>query len=222
MTPPAVPSVRAPRPGGLPAGVRYGALVALVVATCVSIVSMFETSFMSDPDAVRRSLEHAAARAPGDQDAGLLFWRTYFEALFAHRDLRMLLLLGQLFSAAFVMGSAVRLLRPRGLPREGMRRLVTSSVLVTAVLRTVDGAQSSVAVGRAIRAATPALIAQLAKTNPAAAERGTEVMLRLLALGLSGALTVAVVGSLLALATYFRSARVREAVLAEDLRAERG
>jgi hypothetical protein len=45
---------------------------------------------------------------------------------------------------AFV--AAARILRPGGMPREGMRRLLSWASLLAAILRTIDGAQFQVVI----------------------------------------------------------------------------
>src|SRR4030095_1534233 len=73
------------------------------------------------------------------------------------RHARAALLVVLAISMFFTFVSAGRVLRPAGLPREGIRRLLCGAALVSATLRTVDGAADAAFALRVPRLAHPAL-----------------------------------------------------------------
>ena len=73
------------------------------------------------------------------------------------RHARAALLVVVAISMFFTFVSAGRVLRPAGLPREGIRRLLCGAALVSAVLRTVDGAADAAFALRFARFATQVL-----------------------------------------------------------------
>ncbi len=118
------------------------------------------------------------------------------------RHARAALLIVLAISMFFTFVSAGRVLRPAGLSREGIRRLLCGSALVSAVLRTVTGGADAAFALRFARVATQLL--PPGEQFPAAS--GVTPML---AMGISVAQTVLVAGSLAIIAQYFRSARVK-------------
>ena len=56
------------------------------------------------------------------------------------REPRIALLGSLAVVCAFVFVAARRMLRPGGMPREGMRRLLSGAAISAAILRTIDGA----------------------------------------------------------------------------------
>jgi hypothetical protein len=116
-------------------------------------------------------------------------------------------------SLSFTFVCALRVVRPGGLPREGVRKLLSASALISAVLRTVEGAAQASLSLRMARSLS-ALIGQ-----PSWDDRASLVAkpyLTQAVVGLSVFQTVVVAGSLLLVAQYFRSARVREWAAVKD------
>ena len=105
--------------------------------------------------------------------------------------------------AAMALVSAVRLLRPAGVPREGVRKMLGSTALACAVLRTLDGAQST-AVARKVGAAVDKALAQ---SNPPGGY--LDGMATTGAVTMSLFFTAFFVGCFLVLSAYFGSAGVR-------------
>jgi len=129
------------------------------------------------------------------------------------RDFMAVLLVVLAVSLSFTFVCALRVLRPGGLPREGVRKLLSASALFTAVLRTIEGAVQtalSLRVGRALSA----MIGQPGWTDPALVTIRPYVTQFLV--GLSVFLTLVVAGSLLGVSQYFRSARMREWAAVQD------
>jgi hypothetical protein len=116
-------------------------------------------------------------------------------------------------TCAFVFVGASRMLRPAGMPREGMRRLISWASLLAAVLRTIDGAQFQVVVDQ--------MGVALVK-GPFPPQWGAEQLEAIKQYGPAvltwfyRALTAAVAGSFAVLGQYFRSERVRQAIVALD------
>jgi hypothetical protein len=110
----------------------------------------------------------------------------------------LLILLAVLMFFTFVC--AGRVLRPAGLPREGIRRLLCAAAVVSAVLRTLDGAAD---------AAYSLRLAHLVARLPLTRERLPAEWLAPTSLALSVGQTLLVAGTMAIIAQYFRSARVK-------------
>jgi hypothetical protein len=129
------------------------------------------------------------------------------------RELLRAVLLILAVSLSFTFVCALRVLRPGGLPREGVRKLLSASALVTAVLRTVEGAAQAALSLRVARG-----LAALS-TPPGWDERAfatAKPYLGQVVVGWSVFQTLMVAGSLLLVAQYFRSARVRAWAAVQD------
>jgi hypothetical protein len=102
-----------------------------------------------------------------------------------------------------------------GLPLERIRRLLGGSAIIAALLRTIDGAQSAV-IGRSVGAAAIDILGTLPEfQNPetlAQLEAGLPGLSAAFAMGL----TALIAGTFAWLGQYFRSERVREAIIAHD------
>jgi hypothetical protein len=119
------------------------------------------------------------------------------------RQIRAALMLVLAVSMLFTFVCALRVLRPAGLPREGIRRLLCTAAVVSAVLRTVDGAADAAFALRVARLAlTTGLLPPGQRPLPA-------WVTPTLGVGFSVGQTVLVAGTLAIIAQYFRSARVK-------------
>jgi hypothetical protein len=123
------------------------------------------------------------------------------------RQARGALLLLLAVSMFFTFVCAGRVLRPAGLPREGIRRLLCGAAVVSAVLRTVDGAAD---------AAYALRLAHLVAGILPADRQLPPGWLAPTSLGFSVARTVLVAGMLAIIAQYFRSARVKAWAALQD------
>jgi hypothetical protein len=119
------------------------------------------------------------------------------------------------FSCAFTFVAAGRLLRPRDVERDRMRRLLVISSITTALLRTVDGAQLAV-VARRVGVA----MGKVSSNASAWSEMSAEEVRRMFpsaAIGLAILQTALVAGAFALLSQYFRSQKVKQALgLARD------
>ncbi|HET9036397.1 MAG TPA: hypothetical protein VFN45_09340 [Myxococcaceae bacterium] len=125
------------------------------------------------------------------------------------RHARAALLVVLAISMFFTFVSAGRVLRPAGLPREGIRRLLCGAALVSAILRTVDGAADAAFALRFARLATQVL-------PPGQRVPSDSGLAPTLTLGTSVLQTVLVAGALAIVAQYFRSARVKAWAALQD------
>ncbi len=125
------------------------------------------------------------------------------------RHARAALLVVLAISMFFTFVSAGRVLRPAGLPREGIRRLLCGAALVSAILRTVDGAADAAFALRFARLATQVL-------PPGQQVPSDSGLAPTLTLGTSILQTVLVAATLAIVAQYFRSARVKAWAALQD------
>lgn len=123
------------------------------------------------------------------------------------RQARAALLVLLAVSMFFTFVCAGRVLRPAGLPREGIRRLLCGAAVVSAVLRTVDGAAD---------AAYALRLAHLVVGLLPADRQLPPGWLAPTSLGFSVGRTVLVAGTLAIIAQYFRSARVKAWAALQD------
>jgi hypothetical protein len=126
------------------------------------------------------------------------------------RQARTALLIVLAISLWFTFVAAGRVIRPGGLPREGIRRLLCVAAVVSAALRAVDGAADA-AFWRRVAGIARRLAAQPGQAAPA------EWLLQpTFMVGVSVSMTVLVAGSLAIIAQYFRSARVKAWAASQD------
>jgi hypothetical protein len=118
---------------------------------------------------------------------------------------------------AFV--GATRILRPFGLPREGVRRLLVIAASAAAILRTVDGAESAVAFKRYGQTLGEAFKA-LPKVDEAKPYAMLAPLLPRMGVGIAVGLTILVAGAFGLVSQYFRSERVKKIVEFRDAHPE--
>lgn len=211
MTPP--PAVATPR------RLRHAALAVVVLTFLIGMLSVAETFGLGTLDEHRHRVDSDARRFEFLGDPGL-FSAANEAQVAALEGMRVVrgVVLGALAAAcgvAFV--SALRLLRPDGLPREGVRQLLGGSLIVTAALRTIDGAQWAVVAQRSMGAA----IAHVKAVDPTMAIGIPERILQPVTLAGVLAHTALLAGALLLLAQYFRSEKVKQLVALQDRQLER-
>lgn len=196
----------------LPGSVRLSAWVALVVAGVMGLWAshgvglLFElerlettpssglTTFSAHPEQAK-ALAGAALRAQA-------------RVLESMRISRAVILFALSVACALTFVSALRLLRPAGLSREGVRRLLASAATGVAVLRTLDGAQDAVVA----RASAQAMGKYLTDHPDPNVPAELAAVLPQLAVGVSAAVTFVLVGTLLVISHHFKSEKVRLAL----------
>jgi len=136
-------------------------------------------------------------------------------ALEPMREPRSLILGSLAVTCAFAFVAAARMLRPAGLPREGMRRLLGGAAIIAAFLRIIDGAQWLVVVKRANAATVDAMILPIKDMQDPAADFVRQIVPHIPPL-LALAHTFFIAGAFVVIGRYFHSDRLREAVTAQD------
>jgi hypothetical protein len=200
----------------LPRGIRIAAVLSLILAGMTGMASLTEASRLTEFSEYKEAMLDNAGRF-GDRESNEHLLHAQFSALEPMREPRIFLLATLAVVCAFVFVAAARMLRPGGLPREGMRRLLGGAAILAAILRTIEGAQWMVVVDHMSSAlvkgpfpawqdaATIELIQRFAPT--------------VLAAGYIG-MTAVIAGGFILLGQYFRSERVRQVVTAQDGPAE--
>jgi hypothetical protein len=207
----------ASRSGGLPRGIRFAALVSLVMAAFTGWSALREATDLARFYEVReRHLESDYPAWMGDKSVLQDVLRTQYAAMEPMREPRAVLMGALCVACTFVFVAAGRMLRPEGLPRDGMRQLLGRAAITVAVLRTIDGAQFAV-VSRRIGTTMAESMSRLPQQppDPVAAEVVRTVM-PWMAMGMSVFATALVAGTFALLGQYFRSDSVREAITAQD------
>jgi hypothetical protein len=204
------PSVSVPQK--LPRGIRIAAVLSLLFSGLTGMSAVTEAISLSQFSDYKEAALSNAGRF-GDRESNEHVLLAQFSALEPMRESRTALLGALAMVCAFVFVAGARMLRPGGLPLEGMRRLLSGAAILAAVLRTIDGAQWMVVVDRMGTALVkgpfpdwqdPASIELIQRTGPA-----------VLAAGYIG-MTAFVAGGFAVLGQYFRSERVRQVVTAQD------
>jgi hypothetical protein len=194
----------------LPKGLRRASVLALVAGALVGILAaqgMAQVLRPLDEEALAR-VEELAASGPKEMAAmQAAFWRSYARNLESMQSSRIAILMLLSVSGSLLFVSSLRMLRPLGVPREGVRRLLGGAALACAVLSTLDGAQTTAAAKRASAAAEKVAVEAPIDGLPPG-------MFGAVAMVMLVGLTVLVAGSFTTLWMYFKSERV-QAQLAE-------
>ena len=135
-------------------------------------------------------------------------------ALEQMREPRMVVLFALALACSLAFVASMRLLRPAGLPREGVRRILVWALVAAAALRTIDGAQAAVVYRSAAEVLRRGLTLPPSLSGASAEEvRG---LVAPTAFAVAILQTALVVGPFLLLSQYFRSARVKQWVAHSD------
>ena len=132
------------------------------------------------------------------------------QGLESMRGSRAVILFALTIACSLTFVAALRMLRPAGSARESARRLLVSTAIASAVLRTMDGAQMTAIAGRAGAAWDKVMNGS---DIPGGYPEGLEQWL-LSATTL--VFTVLITGAFVGIATYFRSDSLRDLVAASD------
>jgi hypothetical protein len=181
-----------------------GSQARAVAIVCMLVSGISGAASVSEAFALSERLSARTEALPRGTPTADLFARlteARVRAMQQDRHARAALLIVLAISLFFTFVSAGRVLRPAGLPREGIRRLLCGAAVVSAVLRTVDGAADAASAVRFGRFATQLV--------PPGERLPPDWSLGPFAVGLSVAQTLLVAGTLAIIAQYFRSARVK-------------
>lgn len=194
----------------LPAGLRRASIIALISGALLGIFSAYAMAQVLEPvdyDALVKSEKLTFAGPQDMARAHLAFWKSYDRNLESWRGSRVAILMLLSICTSLLFVSALRMLRPMGVPREGVRRLIAGAAMACAIFSTLAGAQSAAAAKRASVAA-----------DRVAAEEAIKDWIP----GLYGAVTVPlwsgfallIAGAFAGLWMYFKSQRVQEQLAA--------
>lgn len=205
-------SAPAPQHSKLPRGIHIAAVLSLLLAGVIGMSTVMELSRLAQLSEYKEAiLTGPGAQAENALNVQLLL--AQFNAEGSMREARSFLLGSLAVACAFAFVAAARILRPGGLPREGMRRLLSWASLLAAVLRTIDGAQFQVVLDHmgAALVKGPFPSQWPAEQLEVIKQYGPAVMT-----WFYQGVTAVVAGSFVLLGQYFRSERVRQVVLAQD------
>ena len=217
-------SAPARKPPALPRGVSVAAVLCLVLSGTTGMYAAMEASSLMNLAQVRdsppRDLSGLGDPASIKLMEGVL--HAQLSALEPMQESRSLVLGALAVTCAFAFVAAARMLRPAGLPREGMRQLLGGAAILAAILRVIDGAQWLVVVNRANAAIAQEILPKLEQLKTPAAEFLRQFFTHLpnLLPALTLAHTFFIAGAFVVIGRYFHSDRVREAVTAQDGHAE--
>jgi hypothetical protein len=202
------------QPPGLPRGISIAAVLCLILSGLTGMSSAMEATNLSHLSELK---EQSPPRMTvlGDPTIIERTFQAQLSALEPMREPRALVLGALAVTCALVFVAAGRMLRPGGLPRDGMRRLLGGAAIVAAILRTIDGAQWLVVVKRAGVAMAEAMGSLPEAQDPTAAEQLKNLVPFVLS-AFTLAQTAFVAGAFALLGQYFHSERVRQAVTAQD------
>ncbi|HEX8697410.1 MAG TPA: hypothetical protein VF815_01105 [Myxococcaceae bacterium] len=214
-------STPARQPPGLPRGISFAAVLCLVLSGMTGMYAAMEASSLLN---LSESKENTLRSVAGMGDPAVIermesVVHAQTAALEPMREPRSLVLGSLAVTCAFAFVAAARMLRPAGLPREGMRRLLGGAAILAAILRVIDGAQWLVVVNRANAATVEAMILPLKDLKSPVADLMRELIPHIPP-ALALAHTFFIAGAFVVIGRYFHSDRVREAVTAQDGPAE--
>lgn len=208
---------KAPR---LPTGVLICTLGALVLGTCSGMGATSQAITLLDPSAaVARPSQETLSNEEVAVERALTELQVARErAGRPFRSLRLFTVLGLSLSTMFCLVTALRLLFPAGLQRWPLIRVLSGAAILSAVLRTLDGAfefalrsQLADPMRRLAEAQAAAMAATTAERPP-----GTEDLLQQaaelvprLGLWMAGLSTFVVAGGFLAIGQFLRRDKVR-------------
>ena len=193
--------------------VRWAILLALVLSGLVGMVSANEALMMADPSAFRESTE-LDSTASSDAKMRHIIIEAELSTLEGMREVRVFILGALAMSAGLAFIASMRLLWPLGFPRAGMRKLLAGSAVAVAILRTLDGAQLTVAAERAGKALGEKMATDT--PIPGVSSALQSQIITSLGFGAAALHTLLMVSAFLGLAAYFGSQTVQNTVAALD------
>jgi len=202
----------APKPPRLPRDIHIAAVLGLILSGLIGMSSVVELSRLAQLSEYKEAILSSPG-AQGEHALNTQLLLAQFSAEDSMREPRSFVLGALAVACAFVFVGASRMLRPGGLPREGMRRLLSWASLLAAVLRTIDGAQFQVVVDHMGTALVKGPFPS--QWEPEQLEAIKQYGPAVLTWFYRG-LTAVVAGSFALLGQYFRSERVRQVVIAQD------
>jgi hypothetical protein len=217
-------SAPARKPPALPRGVSIAAVLCLVFSGMTGMCAATDASTVISLEQARENSQRSLSEL-GDPALMRLMesvLHAQLSALEPMRESRAFVLVALAVTCAFAFVAAARMLRPAGMPREGMRRLLGGAAILAALLRIIDGAQWLVVVNRANAAIMQDALPKLEPLKTPASELLRQFFTQFPSFlpAMTLAHTFFIAGAFVVIGRYFHSDRVREAVIAHDGPAE--
>ena len=128
--------------GEFPGRLRLASLLTVVLSGLCGLFSAWDGFSLIRLDDLKRA--QPFFKPSGDPVLAEQLWSARLAALEHIREPRMVVLFALALACSLCFVASTRLLRPAGLPREGVRRILVWGLVSAAVLRTIDGAQDTV------------------------------------------------------------------------------
>jgi hypothetical protein len=203
----------------LPLGLRNATVVCMVLSGLVGLFSASEAASLTNLSAIRESPARGASLF-GDpkvmEKASEAQAKAYVQAIEPMQVPRGLTLGALAIVSGLAFVAAGRLLRPLGMPREGMRWLLGGALIAAAMLRAIDGAQMTVVAKRIGAAAGKVMLESEPYSSDPAAFASMPGLVATAIAGFAAVQTAVVAGGLLGLALYYRSEKVRQIIAFRD------
>lgn len=208
-------------PVATPRAMRNLALLSMALASMVGMFSCVEANGLSNLHDRPEQVQKAAQNFPlmTSPELAVAMAETQAAVLEGMKDSRGFILGALSVVCVLIFACARWLIVPAAVPREGVRRILSFSLLAAAFLRTADGAQTAVVTQRVSKAIAPML------EKESGGDPMSALVLRhampTITLAMSVGLTIVIAGAFLLLGQYFRSQRVRQVVALQDQALER-
>ena len=200
--------------GEVPGRLRLASLLSVALSGLCGLFSAWDAFSLLRLDELKQA--QPLFKPPGDPALAERLWASRLLALEHMREPRMVVLFTLALACSLTFVASTRLLRPAGLPREGVRRILVWGLVVAAALRTINGAQDTV-----LDQGTADIMRGSLALPEGLSHSSAEEVRRLVgpAIFLFTILrTVLVVGPFLFLSQYFRSPGLKEWVARADAR----
>jgi len=194
----------------LSGGARVVTLLCLVLSGLLSLRSVQEAVAIPRLAEFRDQVALDTQPMFGSPEVTRAMLDARIQAVQPMRSSRMLILFVMALSSSICFVGALRYLRPAGLPRPRIAGLIARGAVVTAILRTLDGAQEAVIASQTARSAGPALM-KLVKADEAWAQ-SVLPSLPSLVVGASAVLTVVFAGAYLLFYQYYSARKATPAI----------
>jgi hypothetical protein len=208
----------------VPRRIRYVAIACVVLSALCGLLAGLETGELFDLEQLRnRPVSETAVWGFNDpaikeavQKATARSMQIVASTLESMREVRALTLIALSIACGLVFLSSARILRPLGLPREGVRRLLAGAALAAGILRTIDGAQSAVLAQRQWANVNQAILSIPESNDQIRDWRMVGPALTQMGLVFSVGWTILIAGAFILASQYFRSETVKKIVQFRD------
>jgi hypothetical protein len=204
----------------LPQRTRALTIIVMVMSAFVGMTSVMDAMRLANLSSMPAQI--SAALGPYDPKMLQKAYELQIALLNGVKEPRMLLLALLAFASTLIFVAAGRMLRPGGMPRESMRKLIVGAGFAAAVVRVADGAQSA-AIWRKVMPVVAQALPETMRKVPA----GTSLpeLMRFISdvtVAAFGAWTLLVAGLFVLVSQHFRSPKIRELVQRSDETLDQG